>query len=35
MWTDICTTDLVTVGVLAYFNENKIKVPEQVAIIGF
>ena len=28
-------TDLVAVGVLAYFNENKINVPEQVAIIGF
>ncbi|MDI6048569.1 LacI family DNA-binding transcriptional regulator [Flavobacterium sp. XS2P24] len=28
-------TDLVAVGALAYFNENKIKVPEQVAVIGF
>lgn len=28
-------TDLVAVGVLAYFNENKINVPQQVAIIGF
>ncbi|MFV8268654.1 LacI family DNA-binding transcriptional regulator [Flavobacterium sp. GT2N3] len=28
-------TDLVAVGVLAYFNENKINVPEQVAVIGF
>ena len=28
-------TDLVAVGVLAYFNENKIKVPEQIAVIGF
>jgi LacI family transcriptional regulator len=28
-------TDLVAVGVLAYFNENKINVPEQIAIIGF
>lgn len=28
-------TDLVAVGVLNYFNENKIKVPEQVAVIGF
>jgi hypothetical protein len=27
-------TDLVAVGVLAYFNEN-IKVPEQIAVIGF
>jgi LacI family transcriptional regulator len=28
-------TDLVAVGVLAYFNEAGIKVPEQVKIIGF
>ena len=28
-------TDLVAVGTLAYFNEHKIKVPEQVAVIGF
>ena len=28
-------TDLVAVGVLAYFNENNIKVPQQVKIIGF
>jgi LacI family transcriptional regulator len=28
-------TDLVAVGVLSYFNENKIKVPKQIAIIGF
>jgi LacI family transcriptional regulator len=28
-------TDLVAVGVLSYFNDNKIKVPEQVAVIGF
>jgi len=28
-------TDLVAVGVLAYFNEINIKVPEQVKIIGF
>ena len=28
-------TDLVAVGTLAYFNENKINVPEQVAVIGF
>lgn len=28
-------TDLVAVGVLAYFNENNIKVPKQVKIIGF
>lgn len=30
-----CTTDLVAVGVLSYLNENKIKVPEQVALMGF
>ncbi|MBY0487275.1 MAG: LacI family transcriptional regulator [Flavobacteriaceae bacterium] len=28
-------TDLVAVGVLAYFNEIKIKVPQQIKIIGF
>jgi LacI family transcriptional regulator len=28
-------TDLVAVGVLAYFNENNINVPQQVKIIGF
>lgn len=28
-------TDLVAVGVLTYFNDNCIKVPEQVAVIGF
>lgn len=28
-------TDLVAVGVLAYFNEKDIKVPEQIALIGF
>lgn len=28
-------TDLVAVGVLAHFNENGIKVPEQVKVIGF
>ena len=28
-------TDLVAVGVLTYFNNNGIKVPEQVAVIGF
>lgn len=28
-------TDLVAVGVLSYFNDKKIKVPEQVAVIGF
>lgn len=28
-------TDLVAVGVLAYFNEKKIKVPEQIKVIGF
>lgn len=28
-------TDLVAVGVLAYFNEQSIKVPNQVAVIGF
>jgi LacI family transcriptional regulator len=28
-------TDLVAVGVLTYFNDNGIKIPEQVAIIGF
>lgn len=28
-------TDLVAVGVLAFFNENQIKVPQQVKIIGF
>ncbi len=28
-------TDLVAVGVLAYFNEINIKVPEQVKVIGF
>lgn len=28
-------TDLVAVGALSYFNDNGIKVPEQIAIIGF
>jgi LacI family transcriptional regulator len=28
-------TDLVAVGVLSYFNDNKNKVPQQVAVIGF
>ena len=28
-------TDLVAVGVLAHFNEHKIKIPEQVKVIGF
>ncbi|MBS1535642.1 MAG: LacI family DNA-binding transcriptional regulator [Bacteroidetes bacterium] len=28
-------TDLVAVGVLAYFNEHNIKVPQDVAVIGF
>jgi LacI family transcriptional regulator len=28
-------TDLVAVGVLAHFNENNIKVPEQIKVIGF
>lgn len=28
-------TDLVAVGVLSYFNDNDIKIPEQVAVIGF
>ncbi|MDI1304209.1 MAG: LacI family DNA-binding transcriptional regulator [bacterium] len=28
-------TDLVAVGVLTYFNENGIKIPEQIAVIGF
>ncbi|WP_348813270.1 LacI family DNA-binding transcriptional regulator [Flavobacterium maritimum] len=28
-------TDLVAVGVLAFFNENDIKIPSQVAVIGF
>jgi LacI family transcriptional regulator len=28
-------TDLVAVGALAYFNENNIKVPDQIAVIGF
>jgi LacI family transcriptional regulator len=28
-------TDLVAVGVLAYFNEKRIQVPNQIAIIGF
>ena len=28
-------TDLVAVGVLTYFNEQKIKVPEKIAVIGF
>ena len=30
-----CITDLVAVGVLAYFNEQKIPVPQQVKVIGF
>ena len=28
-------TDLVAVGILSYFNDHKIKVPEQVKVIGF
>ena len=28
-------TDLVAVGVLAYFNEKNIVVPDQIAVIGF
>jgi len=28
-------TDLVAVGVLAHFNENNIKVPDQIKVIGF
>jgi LacI family transcriptional regulator len=28
-------TDLVAVGVLTYFNDNGIKIPEQIAVIGF
>ncbi|SDX80047.1 LacI family DNA-binding transcriptional regulator [Flavobacterium degerlachei] len=28
-------TDLVAVGVLSHFNDNNIKIPEQVAVIGF
>jgi LacI family transcriptional regulator len=28
-------TDLVAVGVLAYFNEAQIKVPQQIKVIGF
>ena len=28
-------TDLVAVGILSYFNDNSIKVPQQVKIIGF
>ncbi|MGO4817550.1 LacI family DNA-binding transcriptional regulator [Flavobacterium sp. W22_SRS_FP1] len=28
-------TDLVAAGVLTYFNDNKVKVPQQVAVIGF
>ena len=28
-------TDLVAVGVLAYFNEKRIQVPNQIAVIGF
>jgi LacI family transcriptional regulator len=28
-------TDLVAVGVLTYFNQKKIKVPDQIAVIGF
>jgi LacI family transcriptional regulator len=27
--------DLVTVGVLSYFNDIEIKIPEQVAVFGF
>lgn len=30
-----CITDLVAVGVLNYFNEKKVKVPQDVAVIGF
>jgi LacI family transcriptional regulator len=28
-------TDLVAAAVLSYFKDNKIKVPEQIAVIGF
>ncbi|MDG2433462.1 LacI family DNA-binding transcriptional regulator [Flavobacterium sp.] len=28
-------TDLVAVGVLSYLNDNQIKIPEQIAVIGF
>ncbi len=28
-------TDLVAVGVLSHFNDNNIKIPEQVAVVGF
>jgi LacI family transcriptional regulator len=28
-------TDLVAVGVLSYFNDHQVKVPQQVAVIGF
>ena len=28
-------TDLVSVGAITYFNENKIKMPQQIAIVGF
>jgi DNA-binding LacI/PurR family transcriptional regulator len=34
-WHIFAITDLVAVGVLSYFNDNKIKVPQQVAVIGF
>lgn len=30
-----CTTDLVAVGVLSYLNDNNIKVPQQIALMGF
>ena len=30
-----CITDLVAVGVIAYCNDNHIKIPNQIAIIGF
>ncbi|MFP2996784.1 LacI family DNA-binding transcriptional regulator [Spongiivirga sp. MCCC 1A20706] len=30
-----CITDLVAAGAMSYFNKNGIKVPEQIAIIGF
>ncbi|WPR71802.1 LacI family DNA-binding transcriptional regulator [Flavobacterium sp. NG2] len=30
-----CITDLVAVGVLSYLNDNNIKVPQQIALMGF
>ncbi len=30
-----CITDLVAAGAMSYFNKNGIKVPDQIAIIGF